>query len=264
MINVLTIYMGHDPREESAYEVAEYSMLRHSEAYLDIVPLTLHSVNHILQRPIEVRKNDNGVDQLWCPISDAPMSTEFAISRFCVPFLKPYGWSLFVDSDIVLLDDISKLFALADPKYAVMVVKHKHEPTEQYHDAGRLQTFYKRKNWSSVVLWNMDHPANKKFTRDDLNTLAGRDLHAFYWLNDDEIGELPQEWNFLVGVNKGKLEDQKLLHYTNGTPAWDSWEPQETDYIWNSELKRLRGWQSKYKDFKHNFDNRRTVFLKET
>jgi len=236
-----TIIMGYDHREALAYDVAEYSIRKRTKHPIDITPLTLDSVKDILKRPIVVKLNENKQEQLWCPISDAPMTTEFAISRFAVPFIKNGGWALFMDCDMVALADIEELFALADDKYAVMCVKHNHNPTEKYHDAGRLQTFYRRKNWSSVVLWNLDHEANKRFTVQDLNTLPGRDLHAFFWLKDEEIGELPQSWNFLVGVNEGKLEEQKMLHYTNGSPAWgDAWEPLETDHIFNTELKEMR------------------------
>lgn len=235
-----TIFMGFDKREETAYDVARYSILSRTSQPTKVYPLELGRgrLQKILTRPVQWKKNDNGVDQLWCPISDAPMSTEFAISRFAVPFLKESGWALFIDSDMVCLDDISNLFALADNRYAVMVVKHKHEPTEKYHDAGQLQTFYSRKNWSSVVLWNLDHQANKRLTLEALNSWPGRDLHAFKWLHDDEIGELPQQWNYLVGVNEpANLSDQKMLHYTNGQPGWKEWIPQETDYVFNEELE---------------------------
>lgn len=236
-----TIYMGYDKRESLAYDVALYSISKRAKEPIIIHGLTLDSVSDILTRPIETRINENDQEQLWCPISDAPMTTEFAISRFTVPFLQKSGWALFMDCDMVCLADIGELFALADNKYAVMCVKHNHNPTEKYHDAGRLQTFYRRKNWSSVVLWNMDHEANKRFTIEDLNKLPGRDLHAFFWLKDEEIGELPQEWNFLVGVNEGMLEDQKMLHYTNGSPAWGKdWQPLETDYVFNKELEEMK------------------------
>lgn len=235
--------MGFDKREEMAYDVARYSILSRTSQPTKIYPLELRSgrLQRILTRPVEWRVNDNGVDQLWCPISNAPMSTEFAISRFAVPFLKESGWALFVDCDMVCLDDISNLFALADNRYAVMVVKHEHDPTEQHHDAGQLQTFYKRKNWSSVVLWNLDHQANKGLTIEALNTWPGRDLHAFKWLEDHEIGELPQEWNYLVGVNDpADLREQKMLHYTNGQPGWSDWIAQETDYPFNEELEKYK------------------------
>lgn len=234
------IYMGWDPREESAYEVSKFSILERAALNsVSILPVELIAVKHILKRPIEKRGN-----QLWDPISDAPMSTEFAVSRFCVPFLCHSGWALFIDSDILCLTDIAELFALADDKYAVMCVKHNHVPTEKFHDGGMIQTVYKRKNWSSVMLFNCSHPGNKNLTLEALNTWPGRDLHAFKWLKDEEIGELPAEWNFLVGVNEGKLLDQKLLHYTNGTPAWgESYEAQPTDWVWNREYDRMKQYE---------------------
>lgn len=235
--------MGYDRRESLAYDVAEFSIMKRAKnpENINIIPLTLDSVKGILDRPIETKINENGQEQLWCPISEAPMTTEFAISRFSVPFLQKEGWVLFMDCDMVCLADIEELFEMADDKYAVMCVKHNHNPTEKYHDAGRLQTFYRRKNWSSVVLWNLNHEANKRFTVNDLNTLPGRDMHAFYWLHDEEIGALPQGWNFLVGVNEGDLEEQKMLHYTNGSPAWlEDWTPQETDYVFNIELEEMK------------------------
>lgn len=246
-----TIYMGFDSREKVTYDVARHSILTRTSVPTRIVPIEIDNPEYqkILTRPIEKRKGDNDVTQLWCPISDAPMSTEFAISRFIVPFITKGGWVLFMDPDMVALDDISKLFEFANKeneKFAVMVVKHDHQPTEEKHDAGQLQTSYPRKNWSSLVLWNLDHHAHKKFTVKELNTWPGRDLHAFKWLKDEEIGELPQEWNFLVGVNEGDLEKQKILHYTNGQPGWQGWEPQETDKIWNDELAQLQKDKSVY------------------
>lgn len=234
--------MGFDKREELTYDIARFSILSRTSRPTRIIPIELGSgrLKNIYERPHEWKRNANGVMQLWCPISEAPMSTEFAISRFAVPFLQDSGWSLFIDCDMVCLDDISKLFDLADNQYAVMCVKHKHEPTEEYHDAGQLQTFYRRKNWSSVVLWNHSHPANKRLKLEHLNTWPGRDLHAFKWLDNEEIGSLPQEWNFLVGVNEGDLKAQKMLHYTNGQPGWDSWEPQDTDCVFNEEHARFR------------------------
>ena len=252
------IFIGYDPRESLTYRVAEYSILsRTNPGLVDIIPLRLETTP-MLTRPIEWRTNENGVDQMWCPISNAPMSTEFAVSRFAVPFLeqsrggfkmdwakqemtKHNGFALFMDCDMVVLCDIRELFELADPKYAVQVVKHNHFPTEQYHDAGQLQTFYQRKNWSSIILWNLDHVGNKRLTLEALNTWPGRDLHAFKWLKDEEIGELPQEWNYLVGVNEpADLRKQKILHYTNGQPGWRDWVPQETDYIFNEEVAKYK------------------------
>ena len=64
------------------------------------------------------------------------------------------GWALFIDCDIVFLEDVNNLFSLADDRYAVMCVKHEFKPKPGLKMDGQVQTVYPRKNWSSVVLWN--------------------------------------------------------------------------------------------------------------
>jgi lipopolysaccharide biosynthesis glycosyltransferase len=248
------IYLGYDPREDAAYQVARESIRRRCSTPLSIIPLRLEHLP-MLTRPIEHRDG-----KLWCPISNAPMSTEFAISRFCVPFLQREGWALFGDCDIICWSDINELFALADDKFAVMCVKHQlKEPiTEIEHSGsqseavmnymasqftkmdGQEQTFYARKNWSSVVLWNCDHPANKRLTLEALNTWPGRDLHAFKWLEDSEIGELPQHWNWLVNVTPGEPEKKGIWHYTLGLPIFENWTPAKHDDAWLEEADALK------------------------
>lgn len=232
------IYLGYDSREKLAYEVAKFSILqRTNEKEVNIIPIDRFTTKSILKRPVRIEGF-----QLFDEISNAPMSTDFAIARFCVPILQGEGWALFIDSDIVCLTDIKELFELANDRYAVMVVKHNHIPksNEKFHDAGMIQTIYERKNWSSCILWNTQHTSNKNLTEEKLNTWRGLDLHQFKWLQDEEIGELNQEWNFLVGVNEGELEKQNILHYTNGNPAFEGWIPHPTDYMWNKEHQRYR------------------------
>jgi lipopolysaccharide biosynthesis glycosyltransferase len=155
--------------------------------------------------------------QLWDAISKAPMATEFAISRFLVPHLANTGWALFMDCDVLVRRPLDDIFALADPRYAVMCVKHVHEPVATLKMDGQVQTRYPRKNWSSVMAFNCDHPSNRALTLDLINTAPGRDLHRFCWLNDDEIGALPPEWNWLVGHSDPAL-DPAIVHYTTGSP----------------------------------------------
>ena len=226
----LNIFLGWDSREEEAYKVASESILRRViDTSVKITPLKLKELN-ILTRPIE---RENG--RLWCPISNAPMSTEFAISRFCVPFLQDNGWALFCDSDILCLTNIKEIFDLANDKYAVMVVKHKHNPKQGIKMDNQVQTSYSRKNWSSVVLWNCGHKGNKRLTLEALNTWPGRDLHAFKWLKDSEIGELPKEWNWLVGEMEEVTENPKLLHFTNGVPPMPGYEFSDFSDLWWNE-----------------------------
>lgn len=227
------VYIGWDQREHEAYRVAKRSILRRSPG-ASCVPLKLDGLKGYLNRPMERRDG-----KLWCPISQAPMATEFAISRFCVPFLfKNHGWALFVDCDIVCLADIAELFALADDRYAVMCVKHEQKDGAQTKMDGQVQLFYARKNWSSVVLWNCDHPAHERFTIEHLNTWPGRDMHAFKWLSDEEIGELPPEWNYLVDVNP-RPDHITIAHFTLGGPWFKDWKGGSCDDIWLAEQKSL-------------------------
>jgi hypothetical protein len=225
------IYIGYDPREDLAYQVAEHSIRARTKAPLEIYKLALPACP-MLTRTIE-RKDG----KLWCPISQAPMATEFAISRFCVPFLQREGWALFMDCDMLCLGDINDLFALSDDNYAVMCVQHRHINGEAVKMDGQVQTYYSRKNWSSVVLWNCGHPANQRLSAKELNEWPGRDLHAFRWLEDDELGEIPQRWNWLVGVTEsvGDQPGPKLLHYTLGGPWFPGWKGGPMDDLWLRE-----------------------------
>ena len=228
------IYIGYDPREDEAYEVARRSIWKRTKEPLQIYPLRLEHLG-MLTRPIE--KKDG---QLWCPISEAPMSTEFAISRFCVPFLQDKGWALFLDCDTLCHEDIGNLFDLADEKYAVQVVKHRQENGETTKMDGQIQTYYSRKNWSSVVLWNLDHPANKSFRVEQLNSWPGRDLHAFKWLKDSEIGELPQKWNWLINVTEGEPKEEGIWHFTLGIPTFAGYDQGSYAKEWWNEYEQIR------------------------
>jgi hypothetical protein len=207
------VYLGYDARETQGYAVACRTLIKHAHHPVTITPLNASRLaeNGLLRRPTDAR------GQRYDILSNAAMSTEFAISRFLVPFLAQTGWALFADCDVVFKADVDELFALADPKYAVMCVKHDFDSLTGTKMDGQVQSAYPRKLWSSVMLWNCDHPANKRLSLTDVNERPGRDLHAMYWLHDSEIGELPAEWNWLVGLQP-KPESPKLAHFTLGTP----------------------------------------------
>lgn len=230
---MLTIVAGWDFRELTGCNVCQFSAIRRTTEPLRFVPLMERVLRHkgLYRRPHEQR---NG--QTWDVISDAPMATSFANSRFLAPWLAEGSeWALSCDfADMLFLDDPAKLFALADDQFAVQVVKHRHEPPESTKMDEQIQTRYARKNWSSVILWNLTHPANQHLTLAMVNELPGRDLHAFCWLEDHEIGALPGSWNHLVGFD---LDDAtpSLLHYTAGTPELDVIHP-----VWASAWLRER------------------------
>ncbi|WP_292638563.1 hypothetical protein, partial [Mesorhizobium sp.] len=198
----LSIWIGWDPREADAFAVARHSVNRHSIAPIPVrgVVLTDLKTGQLYTRPTRRGADGRLIDELSIrPGYDGAISTEFACSRFLVPKLAKSGWALFMDADMLVRRDLLALFNAADPSKAVMVVKHDHQPPETVKMDGQAQTKYPRKNWSSVMLFNCDHPSNQRLTTDLINSVPGRDLHAFCWLDDDEIGALDTQWNFLVG-----------------------------------------------------------------
>lgn len=215
-----SIWIGYDPREADGFAVCRNSIQRHLTQPIPVRGIILNSLRKqgMYDRPTEKRDG-----QLYDVISDAPMSTEFAISRFYTPILAKRGWALFMDCDILCMGSVARLFEQAKSDYAVMCVKHHHEPSLGYKMDGQLQVRYQRKNWSSVMLFNCDHVANKALTIEMLNTVPGRDLHRFCWLDDQEIGELSPRWNYLVG-HTTLDEDPVLVHYTDGLPSMPGYE----------------------------------------
>jgi lipopolysaccharide biosynthesis glycosyltransferase len=175
----------------------------------------------IYTRPMKIKINlNNNGRQMWDTISDAPMATEFAVSRFLIKHLTDSGYALFMDCDILVRGNIERLFEIceADSSKAVWCVKHKHEPRNAMKMDNQLQMKYPRKNWSSMMVMNVDHPANSALTPEMVNSLPGRDLHRLCWLKDEEIGELSPEWNYLVGHNNGEVKEPKIVHFTDGGP----------------------------------------------
>lgn len=180
-------------------------------------------------------------------MDNRPFSTEFSHTRFLVPRLMQYkGWALFMDSDMIFMSDIVKLFALRNDKYAVMCVKHLHQPMENAAKMdGRVQLRYHRKNWSSFVLWNCAHEANRCMTASKINFMSGSELHAFEWLQDSLIGDLPFSYNYISGVSPrntighGKRPD--VVHYTAGGPWFDECKDVAYAPHWIDEYEN---WQS--------------------
>ena len=177
------------------------------------------------------------------------MSTEFAVSRFLTPTLAGSGLALFLDCDILARHELSRLWRAAerDPTKAVWVVQHDYIPQNDVKMDGQAQTKYARKNWSSVMLFNVDHPSNKKLTVEMVNSVPGRDLHRFCWLDDSEIGRLDSEWNFLVGITQPYI-DPCLVHFTNGGPWFEEYRdvPYADEWLehrkaWLSETTRPVG-----------------------
>ena len=218
----MKIYVGWDSREDIAYQVCRNSILRRNEN-VEVIPL----------KQDELRKSE-----IYTREVDPLSSTEFTFTRFLVPHLMNYqGWAVFVDCDFVFIEDIQKLFNMThNQDYAVMVVQHEYNPTNTVKMDGKTQHVYPRKNWSSMILFNCDHPSNKILTPDVVNKASGAYLHRFQWLKDEEIGALSQEWNWLVGWYKEPDHGKpKAIHYTEGGPWFPNYMHCEYGAVWMEE-----------------------------
>jgi lipopolysaccharide biosynthesis glycosyltransferase len=218
---MINVFIGYDPREAVAYSVLAHSIHARASVPVAIVPLKLSELAGVLTRERH-------------PLQ----STDFSFSRFLTPYLSDYAdWSIFMDCDMLVLDDIAKLFALRDDRYAVMAVKHDHVPREQKKFLDQPQTPYQKKNWSSVMLFN--NARCRALSPDYVNTASGLELHQFKWLADDnQIGEIPSRWNHLVGYHPAR-RDASLVHYTLGGPYFDEYRDCEYADEWRRERQAM-------------------------
>jgi lipopolysaccharide biosynthesis glycosyltransferase len=243
------IYIGFDRREVPAFAVAQFSAKHHMRE--DQIPVRGLVLDNLIDagfydRPTTIWHKPDGTKVMIDELSkrddyDGAISTEFAISRFFVPMLARHGWALFMDCDMLVRTNLNDLFCLADDRYAVMCVKHHHESSVTVKMDGQPQTNYHRKNWSSVMLFNCEHPSNKKLTPALLNSAPGRDLHAFCWLEDHEIGELPLAWNWLAGESQYH-PSPKIVHHTLGSPCMKGYENAPYADEWRARLAQWGQW----------------------
>jgi hypothetical protein len=70
-----------------------------------------------------------------------------------------------------------------------------------------------------------------------VNTATGLDLHRFSWLDDALIGELPLEWNWLVGEYRHN-PDAKIVHFTIGGPYFEEYRGCDYAEEWFEENRR--------------------------
>jgi hypothetical protein len=234
LTDVLPIYIGWDSREQDAYDVCRFSILNRTKAATYIRPLKHRQLRAegLFTRPWKIDEAGQYTDER----DGRPFSTEFSHSRFLTPHLARRDvpsakWALFVDCDFLFLADVADLFGLADDRYAVMCVQHRHNPTETVKMDGVAQVAYHRKNWSSLVLFNLE--VCDALSPEFVNTKPGGEMHAFAWCRDERIGALPPEWNWIQGVSPDVKP--KAVHYSVNAPWFIQYGG-----LWEEERARMR------------------------
>lgn len=222
----MKVFIGYDPREETAYQVCRESLARQSSTLLNIQPI----------KQSEMREKN-----LYWREKDHLSSTEFSFTRFLVPYLAGYtGWAIFMDCDFLWRGDIAEIEQYIDPAYAACVVKHDYKPKETTKMDGQMQTQYPRKNWSSFVLWNCGHFETRNLSLRMVNEQSGLYLHRFNFLSDEFIGELPIKFNYLEGWHTKEDEPNPLgVHFTRGGPWFKDYVDVEYGDEWVEMYKNI-------------------------
>ena len=132
MVKNFKIFIGFDSREKIAYHVLSQSIIANSSIPVSITPINLKNLRHLNNRP--KAKNH---------------STEFSISRFLTPYLSNYkGYSLYLDCDFIILEDIAKLLKFVSKKTnkVLWCIKHKkYLPKDKIKFLREKQTPYLKK-----------------------------------------------------------------------------------------------------------------------
>lgn len=218
----LNVWIGFDPREMLAYQMATASIWKYNPT--------------INIRPV-LREQLRQKEIYW---RDDPLaSTEFSLTRFLVPKLSNYtGYSLFMDCDILATTNVEQILDEADLSKAVNCVQHDYTPKSDVKMDGREQHTYPRKNWSSVMLFNCSHKYTRRLHYRYVNEASPADLHRMTWA-EDSIGELSPEWNCLSGYYD--LDNPKIIHYTDGGPWLDEYKDCQYSEGWHALDMELKG-----------------------
>jgi len=211
------IFIGYEEKYPESYEVCKASIERYGD----------HDI-HPLRKPL---LQEQGIYSR----TFQGESTDFAFTRFLVPYLSNYtGYSLFCDGDFLWRSDPSELMKYAANFMTVSVVKHPKLITSQHTKMNdKVNRPYEKKYWSSLMLFknNMCH----RLTPEYVNQALAGDLHGFKWAKS--IGSIPATYNHMIGYYD--LPNPKAVHFTDGGPWLDNYRDQPYADEWNNIKKSL-------------------------
>ena len=220
MIEKINIVVGFDQRESVAYHTFCQSIIEKSSLPIQFTPLAINTLKGYQE-------------------THTDKSNDFIYSRFLTPYLSDFkGWAIFFDGDMICQADIKELWDLKDESKALMVVKHDYQTKANIKYLGNKNENYPRKNWSSVILWNCAHPKHQILTPSFIANQTGKYLHRFSWLDDEDIGEVNREWNWLA-IEYPENRDAKLIHYTLGTPCFKDYRDTDMADIWHNTQHKI-------------------------
>jgi hypothetical protein len=200
---MLHVFFGHEEKAEAGTTAFVRSVIAKASKPVALVPITR-----------------------FATVDYPEGSNAFTFRRFLVPWMMRFeGVAVFVDgADMICRADICELLEERDPFLAVQVVKHEYRTRHQRKYVGTSMEAdnadYERKQWASVMMMNCSHFGWRKVTPEFVRKARPLDLLQLRFLDDDRIGSLPIEWNWLADEH-GANDAAKLVHYTAGIPMFE-------------------------------------------
>ena len=212
------IYVGTDRSQMVGVKVLEYSIKRHTDLPVEVIPL----LNVSLPEPQDPRQRQR---------------TGFSFARFAIPHLAGFrGRAIYTDADMQVFKDIRELWTLPFEGAKVLVQE---ELTEEHAKTAKAHAPGKRVKQSSVMLLDcaaLDWDAEKIVRGLDSEYSYEELMQQLCILREDEIRYgIPFRWNSLEHFD----ETTCLIHYTDmPTQPWVSAENQN-GWLWVNEVRRM-------------------------
>lgn len=221
MRDTIKVFIGADERMRTAAYVCEASILSNTRLVPEIMALYQSDMRKagLYRRPYTLSATGDYVDML----DGLTVTRADCLLRFFAPLLCGHdGWAVYLDSDTLVLNDLTHMLDAArrKPGKALYCVKqtYPHVSGARSKYNGHAQTVYPRKLWTSVMLIDCSHPYWRTLTPAEINTRPIVDLLSLSDLPDAAIGSLDSAWHVISGVT-GSVATPYIIHYTHGG-AW--------------------------------------------
>lgn len=225
MVEPIRIFCGCDDSQMVAARVLEYSIRKHTDH-----PVQFFNMRNMPVPPPKHPKNRPG--------------TGFSFNRFLIPKLAGYeGKALYIDADMLVFDDIAKLWNTPFEGKRVLCSTQHEIPTgweggaNNDHGAGRYWTPGRQMSVMLMDCSRLDWDIEQIIAGLDNDDYSYKQLMAeFCILPDGSIGDtIPNEWNCLEWYEAGRSQ---LVHFTV-VPT----QP------WKNDKSPIRGlWEDAYRE----------------
>ncbi len=213
---MIRIFVGTCPNNKKAEKVLEYSVKKYCS------------------EPFEITWMRNG-DEPFVGFDEINWGTRFTPFRWLVPTLVNWtGKAIYLDVDILLLDDISKLWQTDMGGKAILSLQDNY--SVMLMDCERLTCVP-----ADFDEWKQSscRPQYDGLFNDTVEILKEFDM----------LGELDPKWNCLDGKNIDPRH-AGLIHYTRkDTQPWQPY-PEKYDYKTHEDLKLEELWWDYYEELK--------------